>query len=45
MQWQPVFDHGVFPLAPTIVTTSTLQGGPVAFSVNPASVVGELLTN
>lgn len=45
MQWQPVFDHGVFSLAPTIATTSTLQGAPVALSVNPASVVGELLTN
>ena len=45
MQWQPVFDHSVFPLAPTIATTSTLQGAPVAFSVNPSSAVGELLTH
>jgi hypothetical protein len=43
-QWSPV-DHSVHPLAPAIVATSTLAGGPGAFTVNPANVVGELLTN
>ena len=40
MQWQPVFDHGVYPLAPTIAATSTLQGAPAAFSVNACTPNG-----
>ena len=44
VQWTQV-DHTVHPLAPAIVATSTLAGGPVAFTVNPANVVGELVSN
>jgi len=44
VQWTQV-NHSVHPLAPTIVATSTLAGGPAAFTVNAANVVGELLTD
>jgi hypothetical protein len=44
VQWTQV-DHSVHPLAPAVAATSTLTGGPVAFTTNPANVVGELVTN